>query len=68
MTINIGIKANVNKLTFSEILELISLYQKSFTKKSILGNVEIMEFKNLKFEIKVEVDLSINFTITEIDG
>lgn len=68
MTINIGIKANVNKLTFSEILELISLYQKSFTKKSILDNVEIMEFKNLKFEIKVEVDLSINFTITEIDG
>ena len=68
MTINIGIKANVKNLTLSEIYELILVYQNTFPKKSILDNVEIMEFKNLKFEIKVEVDLSINYTITEIDG
>lgn len=68
MTINIGIKANVKNLTLSEIYELIMVYQNTFPKKSVLDNFQIIEFKNIKFEIKVEVDLSINYIITEIDG
>lgn len=58
MTINLNIKANVDNLSLSEIYELLAKY-------SIEKNNEI-EFKGFKFKIRSEVNISINYIITEL--
>lgn len=58
MTININIKANVNNLTLPEIYDLLSLYSKD--KK------DIIEFKGYTFMILAEVNMSIDYVITEL--
>lgn len=58
MTINLNIKANVDNLTLAEIYELLAKY--SIEKKNEV------EFKGFKFKIETEINLSINYIITEL--
>jgi hypothetical protein len=55
----INIKANVNNLSLSEIYDLLKIYSEE-------KNNEIMEFKGLKFKIETEINMSINYVITEV--
>lgn len=61
MTINLNIKANVNNLTLSEIYELLAKYSRETKNKD-----NCYEFKGVIFKIEAEVNLSINYIITEI--
>ena len=58
MTININIKANVNNVSLSGIYDILRMYT--------LTNHEIIEYKGYKFKIEVVINMSINYTITEI--
>ena len=61
MTINLNIKANVNNLTLSGIYDLLKQY--SLEKDKVH---KIMEFNGFKFKIETEINMSINYTITEV--
>lgn len=61
MTINLNIKANVNNLSLSDIYELLNLYSLEKQKDN-----KIMEFKGFKFKIETEINMSINYVITEM--
>lgn len=62
MTINLNIKANVNNLSLSQIYELLQKY----TLEKI-EDEKVFEFKGFKFKVRVEIDISINYIITELD-
>lgn len=61
MTVNINIKANVNNLSLSQIYELMRRYQLEKTK-----DTQIFEFNGYKFKIEVDINMAINYTITEL--
>lgn len=61
MTINLNIKANVNNLSLAEIYELLNLYSLEKQKDN-----KIMEFKCFKFKIETEINIAINYVITEL--
>lgn len=61
MTINLIIKANVNNLTLSEIYELLKIYTLEKQKDN-----RIMEFKGFRFKIETDINMAINYTITEL--
>ena len=61
MTINLNIKANVNNLTLSGIYELLKQY--SLEKNE---DQKIIEFNGFKFKIETEINMSINYVITEV--
>ena len=60
MTINLNIKANVNNLSLSQIYELLQKYSLEKVKDQ-----KIYEFKGYKFQIETEINMSINYVITE---
>jgi len=61
MTINLNIKADVNNLTLSEIYELLAKYSSGTKNKD-----NFYEFKGFIFKIEVDVNMSINYVITEV--
>jgi hypothetical protein len=61
MVINLNIKANVNNLTLSEIYELLKKYSSETKNKD-----NFYEFKGFIFKIETEINMSINYVITEI--
>jgi hypothetical protein len=61
MTVNLNIKANVNSISLSQIYELLNYFSKSEKKEN-----EIIFFKGFKFQIETNIDMSINYVITEI--
>jgi hypothetical protein len=60
-TINLNIKANVNNLSLSQIYELLQKYSLEKVK-----NKKIYELNGFKFEIETEINMSINYVITEV--
>lgn len=58
MTININIKANVDNLSLRDIYKLLEEFS--------INKQEVIEFKNYKFKVKVEIGMSIDYIITEI--
>lgn len=61
MTINLNIKANVNNLSLSQIYELLQKYSLEKVKDQ-----KIYEFNGYKFQIETEINMSINYVITEL--
>lgn len=61
MTINLNIKANVNNLSLSQIYELLQKYSLEKVKDK-----KIYELNGFKFEIKTEINMLINYVITEV--
>ena len=61
MTINLNIKANVNNLSLSEIYKLLAKFSLEKQKDS-----EIMEYNGFKFKIETDINMSINYVITEV--
>jgi hypothetical protein len=61
MTINLNIKANVNNLTLSEIYELLQKYSLDKVKDG-----KIFEFKGFRFRVETEINMAINYTITQL--
>ena len=61
MTINLNIKANVNNLTLSQIYELLQKYSLEKVKDQ-----KIYEFNGYRFQIETEINMSINYVITEL--
>ena len=61
MTLNLNIKADVNNLRLSEIYELLAKYSSETKNKD-----NFYVFKGFVFKIEVDVNMSINYTITEI--
>ena len=61
MTINLNIKANVNNLSLSQIYELLQKYSLEKVKDK-----KIYELNGFKFEIETEINMSINYVITEV--
>lgn len=61
MTINLNIKANVNNLTLHEIYELLAKYSKETRNKD-----NFYEFKGFVFKIEADINMSIDYVITEI--
>lgn len=61
MTINLNIKANVNNLSLSQIYELLQKY--SLEK---VEDQKIYEFNGYRFKIETEINMSINYVITEL--
>lgn len=61
MTINLNIKANVNNLTLSQIYGLLQKYSLEKVKDQ-----KVYEFNGYKFKIETEINMSINYIITEI--
>jgi hypothetical protein len=61
MTINLNIKANVNSLSLSQIYELLQIYSLEKVKDQ-----KIYEFNGCKFKIETEINMTINYVITEI--
>ncbi len=61
MTININVKANVNNLTLSQIYELLQKFSLEKQKDK-----KIYELNGFKFKIETEINMSINYIITEI--
>lgn len=59
--INLNIKANVNNISLSGIYELLNKYSLQNDKSD-----NIIEFKGFKFRIETEINISINYVITEI--
>jgi hypothetical protein len=60
-TINLNIKANVNNLSLSQIYELLQKYSLEKIKDK-----KIYELNGFKFEIETEINMSINYVITEV--
>lgn len=61
MMINLNIKADVSNLSLLDIYELLKLYSLEKQKDN-----KIIEFKGFKFKIEAEVNMSINYVITEV--
>ncbi len=61
MTINLNIKANVDNLTLSDIYALLQKYTLEKQK-----DIKVYEFKGYKFQIETEINMSINYVITEL--
>ena len=61
MTINLNIKANVNNLTLSQIYELLQKFSLDKNKDE-----KIFELNGFKFKIETEINMSINYIITEL--
>ena len=61
MTINLNIKVNVNNLSLSQIYELLQKYSLEKVKDQ-----KIYEFKGYRFQIETEINMSINYVITEL--
>ena len=61
MTINLNIKANVNNLSLSQIYELLQKYSLEKVKDQ-----NIYDFNGYKFKIEVEINMAINYEITEL--
>lgn len=61
MTINLIIKADVNSLTLPDIYELLAKYSRENKNK-----YNFYEYKGFIFKIEVEINISINYFITEI--
>lgn len=61
MTINLNIKANVNNLSLSQIYSLLQKYSLEKVKDQ-----KIYEFNGYRFQIKTEINMGINYVITEI--
>ena len=61
MTINLNIKANVDNLTLSDIYELLKIYTLDKQK-----DTKTFEFKGFKFKIETNINMSIDYIITEI--
>ena len=61
MTINLNIKANVNNLTLSQIYELLQKYSLEKVKDQ-----KVYEFKGYKFKIETDINMSIDYVITEL--
>lgn len=61
MTINLNIKANVNNLTLSNIYELLKIYSLDKQRDN-----KIIEFNGFKFKIETEINMAINYIITEV--
>jgi hypothetical protein len=61
MTINLNIKANVNNLTLSQIYELLHKFSLEKNKDE-----KIFELNGFKFKIETEINMSINYVITEL--
>ena len=61
MTINLNIKANVNNLSLSQIYGLLQKY--SLEK---VRDKKIYELNGFKFQIETEINMSINYVITEV--
>ena len=61
MTINLNIKANVDSLTLAEIYELLTKYSRETKNKD-----NLYEFKGYIFKIEAEINMSIDYVITEV--
>lgn len=61
MTINLNIKANVNNISLSEIYELL---QKFSLEK--VDDKKTYDFKGFKFQIETEINMAINYVVTEL--
>lgn len=61
MTINLNIKANVNSISLSEIYELLQKYSLEKVKDK-----KVYDFKGFKFQIETEINLAINYIVTEL--
>lgn len=61
MTINLNIKANVNNISLSQIYELLQKYSLEKVKDQ-----KIYEFNGYRFKIETEINMSINYVITEL--
>jgi len=61
MTINLNIKANVNNLSLSQIYELLQKFSLEKVKDK-----NIYELNGFKFKIETEINMSINYVITEL--
>ena len=61
MTINLNIKANVNNLSLSQIYELLQKYSLEKVKDQ-----KIYEFNGYRFQIETEINMSINYVVTEL--
>ena len=61
MTINLNIKANVGSLTLAEIYELLAKYSRETKNKD-----NLYEFKGYIFKIEAEINMSIDYVITEV--
>jgi hypothetical protein len=61
MTINLNIKADVSNLTLLEIFELLVKYSSETKNKD-----NFYEFKGFIFKIETDVNMSIDYVITEI--
>ena len=61
MTINLNIKANVNNLSLSQIYELLQKYSLEKVKDK-----KVYEFNGYKFRIETEINITINYVITEL--
>ena len=61
MTINIKISAKVDNLTLSQIFDLL----KNFTLDKVRDS-KVYEINGYKFIIETQIDMNINYTITEL--
>jgi len=61
MTINLRIVANVDNLTLAEIYELLAKYSRETKNK-----YNFYEFKGYIFKIEAQINMSIDYVITEI--
>jgi len=61
ITINLNIKANFDNLSLSQIYELL---QKHSLEKA--KDEKVYEFNGFRFKIETEINMSINYTITEL--
>ncbi len=62
MTVNINIKTNADNLTLSQVYELLHRYslEKAKYKKTY-------ELNGFKYQVESEVNMSINYVITEVE-
>ena len=61
MTINLNIKANVINLSLSQIYELLQKYSLEKVKDK-----KVYELNGYRFQIEAEINMSINYVITEL--
>ena len=61
MTMNLNIKANVNNLSLSQIYELLKKYSLEKVKDQ-----KIYEIDGYRFQIETEINMAINYVITEL--
>lgn len=61
ITINLNIKANVSNISLSEIYELLQKYSLEKVKDK-----KVYDFKSFKFQIETDINMAINYVITEL--